>query len=58
MLEREVQVLREAGIEVLVRTPSAEDVTRFGGNLMDAARTPEAYAVGFTTGRAWASELR
>lgn len=58
MLEVEVAALRAAGWEVLVRTPGEQDAKRLGSNLMDAAKAPEAYAVGLETGRAWASELR
>ena len=54
----EVDALRQAGAEVVVRTPSADDVQRIGNNLMDASRAGDAYDVGRETGRAWAEQLR
>lgn len=56
-LEAEIAALRAVGTEVVVRTPSAEDAARFGGNLMDVAKTPDAFEVGLATGRALAQEL-
>lgn len=58
MLELELSALRAAGSRVSVRTPRPEDGARLGTNLMDAARAPEAFAVGLETGRVWADELR
>ncbi|MFI5309565.1 MAG: patatin-like phospholipase family protein [Polyangiales bacterium] len=58
MLELELRALRAAGCAVSVRTPTAADGPRLGGNLMDPTRVPDAYAVGLETGRAWAAELR
>lgn len=57
MLELEIGMLREAGCEVLVKTPSSEDTQRMGTNLMDAARAGEAFDVGLGAGRAWAATL-
>jgi NTE family protein len=57
MLDGEVEALRAAGSEVLIKTPSSEDSQRMGGNLMDLSRVRDAFAVGLATGRAWAQEL-
>jgi NTE family protein len=56
-LDAEVAALRGAGSEVFVRTPTAEDASRMGPNLMDFAKTSEAFEVGLATGRALAREL-
>jgi hypothetical protein len=53
----EIAALEAAGCVVRFITPSAENVARLGTNLMDEARMPDAYAVGFETGRAWAPQL-
>jgi|GEM_PF-3404584 len=56
-VETEVAALEAAGCRVHWITPSAEQVVRIGANLMDSAKTGEAYAVGLETGRAWAERL-
>lgn len=53
----EVAALREQGIAVALRTPTAEDATRIGTNLMDPSKAPVANEIGLSTGRAWAAEL-
>lgn len=57
MLEREIEQLRQAGVEVQLKTPSAEQAKTLGGNLMDPTHIPEAYQFGLETGRAWAAEI-
>jgi NTE family protein len=57
MLEAELALLRDAGCKVSVKTPSQDDATRLGPNLMDPTRAGEAYAVGLESGKAWAAEL-
>ncbi len=58
MLEVEIEALKAAGSEVLVRTPHADDTQRMGTNLMDYARLRDAYAVGLEAGEAWAAQIK
>jgi NTE family protein len=59
MLQAEVALLRELGCAVSVKTPSVQEARRIGGfGLMDSSATPEAYAVGLETGRAWGKQLQ
>ncbi|MET0391375.1 MAG: patatin-like phospholipase family protein [Polyangiales bacterium] len=53
----EIAALEAAGCSVRLITPSAEQALRLGTNLMDAAKTPDAFAVGFETGRALSRQL-
>lgn len=57
MLNAEVEMLRAAGCEVTVKTPSADDMRRIGGyGLMDASCAAAAYKVGLERGREWGKE--
>ena len=56
-VQAEVAALEAAGCKVRLITPSAEDTTRLGTNLMDAQKVGDAFAVGVATGKALAREL-
>jgi NTE family protein len=57
-LAGELQVLRDAGVQVELVTPDAASLTAFGVNLMDPARRPAAAQAGLDQGRAAAAALR
>ncbi len=57
MLAAEVRALHALGCEVSIKTPSAQEGARLGGNLMDPSHAAEAQAMGMETGSAWAREL-
>ena len=57
-IDAEVAALREEGVQVEVRAPSAQDAERWGPNLMDPTNAPIANEIGVATGRTWADTLR
>jgi len=57
-LERELQVIRDAGGEVGLITPDDACMEAFGGNLMNPRNRPAAAKAGLEQGRSLAAGLK